>query len=188
MNRRGVLLLIGAIIVAVLITWLNSYWITYKGLQFTEKVKKIDYYLSDFTLLNTESDGNMRYLVKGQYLIHQESTGASEIFNPLLQARNSDNTIISLESKKARQEKRNGPIQLLGKVSIVKNSNKTSKGFQLHTSNLLYNPLEKKVSSNTKVVLDSDFGTLQGIGFSSKLDEQELRIHSNVQAELKPEN
>lgn len=186
MNRSGLLLLIGAIVIAVLTTWFNSHWINFKDFNFTQKEKKIDFYLSDFTLLNVQADGKMRYLVKGKHLIHQQSSKASELFNPVLKARSSNGEITTLKALKAKQERNDGPIYLQGKVTVVKNTNKPSESIQLNTSDLIYNPIEKTLKSEKEVAVISDFGNLQGVGFTSNLDEQEIRILSNVQAELIP--
>ncbi len=185
MNRGGLLLLILSIAIAILITWLNATWLTFKGYQLTQKEKQIDYYLSDFTLLNTQSDGQMRYFVTAQHLIHQQSTNTSEIFKPQLQARDIDGTMLILESDKAEQNK-NGEIQLLGDVSVIKRSSKVEENFELTTRDLVYNPNKKTLSSKSKVQLDTYQGQITGSGFSSKLDEQELRIHSNVQIQFNP--
>lgn len=185
MNRSGLFLLVFSIATLIIVTWLNSTWLNYKDFQFTQKDKKIDYYLSDFTLLNTQADGQMRYFVTAQHLIHQQSTGSSEIFKPLLQARDSDGTLITLKSNKAEQIN-GGEIHLLGDVSVIKKSSKDEENFELTTRDLVYNPIEKALSSKSKVQLKTYQGQLNGTGFSSKLDEQELRIHSNVQIQFNP--
>jgi len=185
MNRGGLFLLIFSIVTLIVVTWLNSTWLSYKGFQLTQKDKRIDYYLSDFTLLNTQADGKMRYFVTAQHLIHQQSTKSSEIFKPLLQARDSDGTFITLKSNKAEQIN-DGDIHLLGDVSVIKRGSKDESNFELTTRDLVYNPIEKALSSKSKVQLKTHQGQLNGIGFSSKLDEQELRIHSNVQIQFNP--
>jgi LPS export ABC transporter protein LptC len=164
---------------------LNSTWLTYNNFQLTKKDKKIDYYLSDFTLLNTQADGQMRYFVTAQHLIHQQSTDSSEIFKPLLQARDSDGTMISLKSDKAEQDE-SGVLKLVGDVKVVKKSDKVAENFDLSTRDLVYNPKQKTLSSESEVQLNTFQGQLKGIGFSSKLDGQELRIHSNVQIQFNP--
>jgi len=188
MNKSGLLLLISAFIFAIAITWLNTSWLTVKDFTLSKNEKKIDYYLSDFTLLNTQKNGQMRYRIKGQHLVHQQSTGGSQIFKPLIQARDSDNTIITIQSNKAQQPLKDGVIQLLGNVTVVKESKITNESFQLETKDLNYNPQEKILSSDAKVSLHSDSGNIEGIGFHSKLDESELRILSNVHIEFKPAN
>jgi LPS export ABC transporter protein LptC len=185
MNRGGILLLAFSIATLIIVTWLNSTWLSYKGFQLTQKDKKIDYYLSDFTLLNTQSDGKMRYFVTAQHLIHQQSTGSSEIFKPLLLARDSDGTLITIKSNKAEQINE-GVIHLLGDVNVIKKGSQDEENFELTTKDLVYNPIKKTLSSKNKVQLKTYQGQLDGIGFSSKLDEQELRIHSNVQIQFNP--
>ena len=186
MNKSGLLLLISTLVFAFAMTWINTSWLTVKDFTFSKNEKKIDYYLSDFTLLNTQEDGQMRYRIKAQHLIHQQSSGGSQIFKPLLQTRDSDNSIITIQASKAQQTVKDGNIQLLGNVSITKESDVTNERFQLKTQDLIYNPLEKILSSDAKVSLQSDSGNIEGVGFHSKLDESELRILSNVHIEYKP--
>jgi LPS export ABC transporter protein LptC len=185
MNRGGLFLLVFSIATLIIVTWLNSTWLSYKDFRLTQKDKKIDYYLSDFTILNTQADGTMRYFVTAQHLIHQQSTDTSKIFKPLLQARDSDGRFIMLKSDKAEQIK-SGEMRLLGDVSIIKKTPNAEDNFELSTQDLVYNPIEKALSSKSKVQLKTPQGQLNGIGFSSKLDEQELRIHSNVQIQFNP--
>jgi len=188
LNRSGIFFLIGAILIFIATTWLNSQWISFKYFQLTKKEKQIDYYLSNFTLLNVQENGEMQYFVTGRHLIHQQSTGASEIFNPVLEARNDDSTITSLVAKKAVQMKKNGEIRLQGAVIVTKEADdKNSNGFNIRTSDLIYNPINRELRSNARLTFTSDQGSFQGIGFSSKLDEQEFRINANVQAKYQPQ-
>ncbi len=182
MNRSGLLFLIIATVIALGFTWLNSTWLTFKGFSISKNEKLIDYYLSDFTVLNTYPNGNMHYLIKGEHLVHQQSTGASQIFSPLLKAKDTDGEVITLTAKKAEQIKKDGPINLDGEVVAVKDSKEVTKSFELLTRNLTYNPLIRELSSEEEITLTSVNGIIKGVGFNTKLDEEELRIHKNVQA------
>ncbi len=184
MNKNGFILLLTAITVAVFTIWLNSYWVNNKGFQFIQKDKKIDYYLSNFTLLNVNSDGSMRYLVKGRHVIHQQSSKTSELIKPLLEAQNSNEEITSITADKAIQSEKNGPITLQGVVNVRKNSIDPMNRIEFETSDLLYNPLTKELSSNNQINLISNKIKLQGIGFTSKLDEEAIRILSDVNVEI----
>ena len=186
MNKGGLTFLIIAVVFALAFTWLNSSWNTYKEILLPQSVKKIDYYLTDFTLLNTQPDGSMRYFLKGKNLTHQQTTGRSDIFTPQIKASDSDGSIISLQADSATQADKNGPITLIGEVRLEKKGSDTTKNFQLNTSDLVYDPLKKELSSKTKVILNTDSGRIEGVGFNSKLNEQALRIHSNVHIEFKP--
>ncbi len=186
MNKGGLTFLIIAIMIALGFTWLNAGWKSYKDIILPQNAKKIDYYLSDFTLLNTQADGSMRYLLKAQNLTHQQSSGHSEIFNPLITAIDSDGGMVTLHADSAIQTNKNAVIKLMGKVKLNKESTDKNKAFQLETKDLVFDPLKKELSSESKVILNTDFGRLEGIGFNSKLNEQALRIHSNVHIKFQP--
>ena len=186
MNRNGFFFLVFAIVVAVGFTWLNSTWLTYKSFVFDQQDKQIDYYLSDFSIFNTYPDGSMKYLIKGQHLVHQQSTSASKIIKPMIEARDVDNTMILITANQAQQNKKNGPILLEGKVNVTKNSENEVENFKLQTTDLSYNPNNREISTDKELIFSSTTGELKGIGFSTKLDEQELRILKNVQAKFNP--
>lgn len=187
MNRSGSFFLIVAITAAISFTWLNSSWVTYKDFIFDQKDRQIDYYLSDFSILNTYPDGNMRYILKGRHLIHQQSSSASKIISPTIEAQDIDDSLIVISADNAIQSKKNGPILLDGEVIVTKSSTQLIENFNLLTSDLSYNPLSKELSSDADLILTSPVsGELKGMGFSTKLDEQELRIHNNVQAVFIP--
>ncbi len=186
MNRSGLLFLIIASIIALGFTWLNSTWLSFKDIAISENEKRIDYYLSDFTVLTTYPNGDMHYLIKGEHLVHQQSTGANKIFLPILKAKDMDGEVITLTAQKAEQLKKDGTINLNGDVVAMKESTKASKRFKLLTKDLTYHPSTKELSSKEQVNLTSANGTLKAIGFTTKLNEEELRIHKNVQAVFIP--
>ncbi|MGK0272669.1 MAG: LPS export ABC transporter protein LptC [Cocleimonas sp.] len=186
MNRSGFFFLVFSIVIAITFTWLNSSWLSYKGFVFDRQEKQIDYYLSDFSILNTYPDGSMRYLIKGQHLVHQQSTRASKIIKPTIEARDVDNSIITITANEAQQVKKNGPILLEGKVDVIKNSDNKDENFKLLTTDLSYNPNSREISTDAELFFTSSSGDLKGTGFSTKLDEQELRILKNVQAKFTP--
>ena len=187
MSRSSLTVLVIAIL-AIVVTWLNSSWHSYKEILLPQNEKVIDYYLTDFTLLNTTPDGSMRYFLKGQNLTHQQSTNASEIFHPNIQASDNDGAKISLNAESAIQENKDGPITLMGDVILNSSNTDIANNFNLKTSNLVYDSLKKELSSKTKVILSTNSGKIEGTGFNSKLDEQSLRIHSNVHIEFLPAN
>ncbi len=186
MNRSGIFFLIFAIIIAVAFTWLNSTWLSYRGFVFDRQEKQIDYYLSDFSILNTYPDGSMQYRINGQHLVHQESSSASKIIKPTIEARDIDESIIRITAIEANQAKKNDAILLEGQVDVTKESNNKNENFKLLTSDLSYNPMNRELSTDKALSFTSPSGDFTGIGFTTKLDEQELRIHKNVQAKFIP--
>lgn len=186
MNRSGFFFLVVAVIVAIVFTWINSTWLTYKGFAFDRQEKQIDYYLSDFSILHTYPDGSMKYLVTGPHLVHQQSSGASRIIKPNIKTRDVDDSIISIIANEAQQSGKNGPIVLTGKVRLIKNSDNEREDFKLLTTDLSYNPNSREISTDAHVFVSSVAGELKGVGLNTTLDEQELRIHKNVQAKFMP--
>ena len=186
MNRSGFFFLVFAIVIATAVTWLNSSWLSYNAFSIDRQERQIDYYLSDFSILNTYPDGTMRYVLKGQNLVHQQLNSASKIIKPTIEARDVDNSLITIHANEAQQETKNGPIILAGEVDVIKNSDNKDENFKLLTSDLSYNPISREIYTDSELLFTSSSGELKGTGFSTKLDEQELRILKNVQAKFTP--
>lgn len=186
MQKHGLILLMISVTFALLITWLNNILITQGGLQLAEKIRQIDYYLSDFTLLVTSPDGNMRYHITAQHLIHQQSSGASEIFKPQIQARDNPDMLIRMSAESAQQPLKNGPITLQGEVMALAEDSQHKPRYAMSTRDLTYDPLTQQVSTDAGVLLESANGRISGTGLLSRLNEEELKILSNVHAEFKP--
>jgi LPS export ABC transporter protein LptC len=201
MNYKGILLLVFSIIIAIAVTWLNNFWLSYQEFVSAGKERQIDYYLSDFSLLNTAANGDMKYYMQGQHLVHKNSTGGSEIFHPIIQATDYDGQTLFIHAEKAQQKKSQGIIELAGSVFIKKTTsrNKTTinglpldkpdnkaTDFSLKTANLSFDPLKQEIFTDATITLISKDGLLTGTGLRGQLDQQELRILSNVHAKFDP--
>ena len=201
MNYKGLLLLITSIMTALAVTWLNNFWLSYQTFISIKNERQIDYYLSDFSLLNTSAEGELKYYLQGRHLVHKNSTGGSEIFQPTIQATDSDGQTLLIQAEKAQQKKTQGVIELAGSVLIKKIHNKnksTSKHLQseqlshhssdfiLETKNLSFDPIKREIFTDAMITLTTKDGSLTGTGLHSQLDQQELRILSNVHAKFDP--
>jgi LPS export ABC transporter protein LptC len=186
MRSIGIIAFIVSIIFAGVVTWLNLSWKTIK--QFTNETSqsRIDYYLSDFTLVSTDQDGNISYQLTAEHLIHKQASGASEIYRPHIKNKSANGDLLTIDAEKAIQTIKGGSIDLTGEVRVKKSSTNEALDFTLLTQDLTYNPVEQKISSPAKSYFTSAQGSMTGVGFETKLDEQELRILSNVQAEFQP--
>ena len=186
MKSIGIVAFVLSVLFAATVTWLNLSWKTIT--QFTNEASqsRIDYYLSDFTLIDTNQSGEISYQLTAEHLIHKQASGASEIYRPHIKQQSSDGKLLTIDSEKAIQEGKGGNITLTGEVRVQQAKTKDYPGFTLITQNLTYNPVEQKISSQAKSDFISAQGTMTGIGFETRLNDQELRILSNVQAEFKP--
>jgi len=200
-NVKGLLLLVISIIIALAVTWLNNVWLSYQEFVSAGNERQIDYYLSDFSLLNTTANGDMKYSIQGQHLVHKNSTGGSEIFQPIIQAADQDGQTLFIRAEKAQQEESQGVIELAGAVLIQKTTrqNKTTDNsiqldsldnnttdFSLKTINLSFDPIKREIFTDAPITLTTKDGLLTGTGLRSQLDQQELRILSNVHAKFDP--
>jgi LPS export ABC transporter protein LptC len=186
MRSIGILAFVLSVIFAGVVTWLNLSWKTIKQFSNETSQSRIDYYLSDFTLISTDQSGAISYQLTAEHLIHKQATGASEIYRPHIKKKSPNGDLLTIDSEKAIQTSKDGNIALTGEVSVKQSSVNQTLEFTLLTQNLTYNPVEQKISSPAKSDFISAQGSMTGVGFETKLDEQELRILSNVQAEFQP--
>ena len=150
MRTIGRALFVLSLIIAGGATWLNLSWKSFEQFTNTPSESRIDYYLSDFTLMKTNSDGSVDYRLSGRHLTHKQASGASEIYQPHIQARSESGGIMTVDSAKALQDAKNGSITLSGKVDVKKVASADSPEFTLTTEDLIYNPEETTFLSNGK--------------------------------------
>ena len=186
MRSIGIMAFVVSVLFAGILTWLNLSWRTIT--QFTNETSqsRIDYYLSDFTLINTDKSGKISYQLKADHLIHKQASGGSEIYRPHIKMKSGNGDLLTINAEKTMQTNKGGNITLTGEVSVRQTSINEQLGFTLLTQNLTYNPMEQKISSTEKSDFISAQGLMTGVGFETSLDDQELRILSNVQAEFQP--
>lgn len=187
MHKNSRLWLIPAIVVALLASWLHSLWIDKQ--QFIARIDKtrIDYYLSDFSLLKTDSNGEMSYHLQASHFVHQVASKQSEIFKPSIEAKQKDDTI-SIRADRALHFSA-GDIELAGQVHIQKPETREASGFHLETEDLTYSPREQTIATRGDFVIKTSQGDIiQGKGVSENLNNQVLRIKSNVHVTYKNQN
>lgn len=186
MKLLGRILFFIVLAVAAVGTWVNLSWKELSEFTNTPSESRIDYYLNDFTLTNTAPSGQIRYHLSGQHLIHKQASGGSEVYQPTIKVSSADGETVTLNAENALQQSKDGNITLKGAIRIHKPESDSSPDFTLTTRDLNYDPLRQHVSSDAEIDLVTAQGTIHGTGFETSLNEQELRIHSNVQADYQP--
>ncbi len=185
MQKNNHIWLILAILLALTVTWIHNLWQSQQ--QFIAKIDKtrVDYYLSDFSLLITDNEGQMRYSLQANHFVHHVESKQSDIYFPMIQAKQNDENIM-IESEKATQLS-NGDIELTGEVSIKKPESAQREGYTLITENLRYAPSMQTIETQNDFTFATTGGTLmRGTGVTEELNNQVLRIKSNVHAEFQP--
>lgn len=184
---NGLIFLILACVIAIAGTWLNKLW--QEQQQFTEELDRshIDYYLSDFSLISTDTNGQPQFVLSGDHFIHRREKKESEIYNPAIVI-HSDEESLSIHAEEARQAT-NQDIELIGKVSISKPESKHLTGYDMRTSNLIYSPSLDRISTEQPLSLHStDSAEVSGIGLIYDLKNEVIQIQDRVHAEYLPNN
>ncbi len=185
MRYSGITYLALAVAFAATLTWLHKLWRTQSV--FTEKLNtsEIDYYLSDFSLLSFDSNGNKRFIVSGEHFVHQRATKTSDIYKPSFIVHTETNTV-TMVANKARQDT-TGDITLNGKVSLTRPESETNTGLEIQTVDLHYSPDKRIAYTNAPVrLIMTDGNTLSAVGMEEDLTTQTTRLLSDVHAEYKP--
>jgi len=186
MKLLGRILFFIVLAVAAVGTWVNLSWKELSEFTNTPSESRIDYYLNDFTLTNIGASGQVRYRLSGQHLIHKQASGGSEVYQPNIEVSSAQGETVTLNAENALQQSKDGNIALTGAIRVHKPEFNGSPEFTLTTRNLTYDPLRQHISSDAEIDLVTAQGTIHGTGFETSLNEQELRIHSNVQADYQP--
>lgn len=185
MRYGGILILALAIIIAGASTWLHNLWRQKEVFTRDLDKSRIDYYLSDFLLYATDSEGNNRFTVKGEHFVHQRSNKKSEIYKPTIRVNNKEDSI-SITAEQAEKNSE-GDLKLIGKVILDKPEGKETIGFSMKTSDLSYSPTQQQVNTEAKVTLQTTDGSMiSAIGMSEDLSTHTTRLKSNVHAEYIP--
>lgn len=185
MGKSGLILVALAIAIALSTTWLHKAWNQQE--LFTKQLdkSKVDYYLSDFSLHVTDTQGKMKYRVAGEHFIHHVGTKTSEIYKPSITIV-SQNTSLSLIATKAIHHT-SGDMELNGSTVLKKPVDKENAGFTLQTSDIIYSPTNKTVNTEADIILETTDGIiLRGTGFSEDINSMITRLKSNVHAEYTP--
>lgn len=184
---NGLILLIIACVIALAGTWLNKLW--QEQQQFTVKLDRsqIDYYLSDFSLISTDTNGQPQFILSGDHFIHRREKKESEIYQPAIVI-NSEGETLSIKAEEALHSA-NQDLELIGQVSISKPESENLAGYAMHTSNLKYSPSMDRISTEQPLSLTStDKAEMSGTGLLYDLKNQAIQIQDKVHAEYLPNN
>lgn len=182
---NGLILLIIACVIAIAGTWLNKLW--QEQQQFTEKIDRsqIDYYLSDFSLVSTDTSGQPQFILSGDHFIHRREKKESEIYSPAVVI-HYENETLSIHAEEARHYA-NEDVELIGKVSISKPVSEKMAGYEINTSDLHYSPSLDRISTEQPLSLRStDNAEIKGVGLLHDLKNEVLQIKDKVHAEYLP--
>lgn len=188
---RGIFLLLVALLIAWLSLWLNDAWINRQKKAATEaKESKVSHYFTRFSLSSINPEGIVEYRLFGQHFSRWSGKDWSEILEPHLVTFSTDAADNNKEKQSTDMTAKKGimrheqDILELQKAVVIKDLSSDPIS-TLKTELLYYHPEKKWIDTDVQVTFTSDSSVLMGTGMDSKLDENILRIHSNVHSTFK---
>ncbi len=178
-RRRGLFLLFLALLVAIASTWLNGLWIAQKKSESKEaKQSRVSHYFTEFSLMSTDAEGVVEYTLTGRHFSRWSGKDWSEVSEPRLITFEAKKQSNKMTAKKAIMLHKKDVLELHDNVNIKDfNSDPVS---VLTTDFLRYYPKKRIINTEATVKFVSGTTVLTGKGMDSKLDENTLRIHSDV--------
>lgn len=183
-RRRGFFLFLLALAIATASIWFNELWINYQDdKEVNTTQSKLSYYFTQFSMISTNADGLIEYKLIGKHFSRWSGKETSEIVDPQLTSFNKQQESTNMTAEKAVMLHQKDNLELQGSVDI-RNFNSDSSSV-LKTDLLRYHSNERWIETDSHVTLTSDLSIMSGKGMDSKLDENTLRIHSNVLSTFK---
>ena len=183
-KRRGFSLFLLALAIATASIWFNDLWISYQDDKNSNTTQsKLSYYFTQFSMISTDANGSIEYNLVGKHFSHWTGRESSEIVNPQLTSFSSQKESTNMTAEKAVMLQQKDNLELQGSVNIRNFSSDSSS--VLKTDLLRYHSKERLIETDSHVTLTSDSSIMSGKGMDSKLDENTLRIHSNVLSTFK---
>lgn len=185
MRYSGIIFLVLAILLAGSATWLHNLWRENEIITEELDTSRIDYYLSDFSLYVTDSEGKNQFNLSGEHFVHHRKTETSDIYKPIIIV-NHKNDTLSVVANKA-QRGRSGDIELQGEVTLKKPESDELMGFDLQTADIVYSPSRQLIETTKDVVIKTTDGhIIEATGISEDLTTETIRLESDVHAEYTP--
>jgi len=176
---RGVFFSLVALLVAWASIWLNDAWISRQKSDSVEaKESKVSHYFTHFSLTSSNDVGEVEYKLFGQHFSRWSGKDWSEVLKPHLVSFSEGNKSTDMTADRAIMHDEQDVLELHDSV-IIKDSSSDPPSI-LKTELLDYHPEKKWVETDSQVIFTSGSSVLTGKGMDSKLDENILRIHSNV--------
>ena len=176
---RGIFLLLIALLVAWISIWLNDTWVNRQRKESIEiKESKVSHYFTNFTLTSSNQEGEVEYRLFGQHFSRWSGKEWSEILVPHLISYDTKEKSSDMIANKAIMQHEQDILELHDSVVIKDLSSDPSS--TLNTELLYYHPEKQWIETDAQVTFTSGSSVLTGKGMDSKLDDNILRIHSNV--------
>lgn len=135
-----------------------------------------DYYLKNFTITATGTDGTPRYLIKSSYMEYMSGQETVTFLQPQLLFHNENRSSWTVTGEQARVTGQGKQVMMKGKVVLEQRSESSDKALRIETADLLVLPGLKRAETVAEVVMKTDYSTINAIGFRVDLTQDKLNF------------
>ncbi len=172
---RTPLLLAVLIVLAVISAWAQWY-----NKPDSTAVKKTspgpDYYLKNFTITTTGTEGSPRYLIKSSYMEYMAGQETITLLQPQLLFHNENDSSWTITGEQARITEQGEQVVMEGKVVLEQHSKVSKETLWIETADLLVLPVLKRAETAAEVAMKTDYSTINAIGLRVDLTQDKLNF------------
>ncbi len=172
---RTPLLLTLLIVLAALSLWMQ--WHTKPAASPVAKTGSgPDYYLENFTITVTDTDGAPRYFIKSSYMEYVSGQETVTLIQPQLLFHNENHSSWKVTGERARITEQGKQVMMEGKVLLEQHSESSDETLRIETADLLLLPDLRRAETAAEVAMKTDDSTIDAIGFRVDLTQDKLNF------------
>jgi lipopolysaccharide export system protein LptC len=145
-----------------------------------------DYIVEKFSFVRMSPDGQPRYLVSGEKLVHRPVDDSADIAKPRIKNVAAGQPPMTIDAERARIDHGNTQVHLFGDVDIDRKGNGKVKPMTLETEELTIFPDEDRMVSPLDVRVTMEHATIRGTGMQADNAAQTLRFERKGQIVYPP--
>ena len=147
-----------------------------------------DYIVEKFSFVRMSPDGQPRYLISGEKLVHRPVDDSADIDKPRVKNVAAGQPPMTIDAERARIDHGNTQVHLHGDVDIDRKGNGKVKPMTLETEELTIFPDEDRMISPLEVLVRMEHATIRGTGMQADNAAQTLRFERKGEIVYPPKN
>lgn len=186
MNLRGGVLLGTIGLIAAATWWAQSRVQEPGGILGERGPSHPDYYMDDFRILVTGTDGSPRYRLTGDRLAHLPDDDSGQIQAPELIFYTADSPPWTVRAATGWVTSGGEEVQLLEDVEISRPESGRQPPLTVETASLAVRPREHTAMTDDAVVATSPGARMSGVGMFADLDAKRIELLANARGVYVP--
>lgn len=187
LKRQGLWLLLFALIITAITTWLNTTWTNHQQFAENYNKEKLSYYFTRFSLLTTNDTGITDYKLTGKHFSHWKEKNQSEILLPqITTVMGNGQTQSHTNAQKALIHHTEKRFELIEQVALREFDDQQKLASTLTTENLQYFVDSKEIKTDLPFQLKSIDSKVTGTGLHGDLKAKQVQVLSNAKTIYEP--